>query len=229
MNPASLYTSPDVDRVPSYLVALRLAGRRCLVVGGGTVAAAKAEGLLGVGASVTIVAPRLSDAVRALPVSLVERAYTPQDLEGCWLAVAATGIAAVDRAVYRDGEARNIFVNAADDVAGCSFFLPALLRRPPVTVAVSTDGASPALAAVLRDRIAPLVGEEAGRVGRLLSGARAAIHARGASTEHIAWRPLVAELLDAAAAGEDDDALAVRLSGRLGETSQRGPGAPAKD
>ena len=159
-----------------YPVVLRLEGRRCLVVGGGGVARRKVEGLLASGAVVTVVAPVVDDELRADAagaggrLTIEERPYREQDLAGAWLAIAATDDAAVQQQVFDDGERAGVWVNAADDPERCALFLPAVHRRDPVIVAVSTEGTSPALAGWLRDRLAaalpPRLEELRGRGGR---------------------------------------------------------------
>jgi siroheme synthase-like protein len=142
------------------MACLDLAGRPCLVVGGGAVAAEKARGLLECGARVTVVAPEVSPELRALPVELLERGFDPADLDGRLLAIAATDERAVNERVSRAAAERNLICNVADDPELCSFILPAVVRRDPIAVAVSTGGASPALAQRLRAEIGELVGPE---------------------------------------------------------------------
>ena len=129
-----------------------------LVVGAGRVAHEKTGGLLDCAAAVTVVAPEVSPGVAALPVELLRRRYRTSDLEGRFLVVAATADTAVNRRVFEDAEARSVLCNVVDVPELCSFILPAVLRRDPITVAVSTGGASPALAQRLRDEIGEMVG-----------------------------------------------------------------------
>lgn len=193
---------------PTYPVALILVGRRCLVVGGGHVALRKCGGLLAAGAEVTVVAPEVSDEIRAMPVRVEQRPYAEGEATGYWLVVTATGRPEVDRAVFADGDGAGVLVNAADDIPGCSFILPAVVRRGPVSVAVSTDGTSPALAGWLRDRVAALVGPDVETLASFLGRARDTIRKSGRSTEGLPWR----ELLDGPLPGLVAD-------GRLDEAS----------
>jgi precorrin-2 dehydrogenase/sirohydrochlorin ferrochelatase len=172
-----------------YPVNLIVAGRRCVVVGGGAVAARKVDGLIAAGAEVVVVAPEISEQIRARGVRLVERPYRTGDLDEAWLAIVATDDPEVNRAVYAEGEAARMWVNAADDPAACSFTLPAVVRRGPVMVAVSTAGRSPALASWLRDEVAAQVGPEVGLLAEWLSEARGQLKAAGRSTEDVDWRP----------------------------------------
>ncbi|MBV9661107.1 MAG: bifunctional precorrin-2 dehydrogenase/sirohydrochlorin ferrochelatase [Acidimicrobiales bacterium] len=171
-----------------YPVSLALAGKRCVVVGGGEVAARKVTGLVEAGARVTVVAPSVCDEIRAAPVELIERPYQRGDLDLAWLAIAATDDPAANQQVHADGRDARVWVNAADDPEACTFTLPAVLRRGPVTVAVSTGGHSPALARWLREQIAAEIGPEIGRLAELLSEARSELKAAGRSTEGVDWR-----------------------------------------
>jgi precorrin-2 dehydrogenase/sirohydrochlorin ferrochelatase len=143
-----------------YMACLDLEGRSCLVVGGGAVALEKVRGLLECGAEVRVVAPQVLDELHELDVELVRRSYREPDLDGRFLVIAATSTASVNRRVHADAEARSLLCNVADVPELCNFILPAILRRDPIAVAVSTGGASPALAQRIRDDIAVLIGPE---------------------------------------------------------------------
>jgi siroheme synthase-like protein len=157
-----------------------------------------------------VVAPEILDRIRDLPVRLAERPYEAGDLVGAWLAIAATGDPAVNRQVHSDGDCARVWVNAADDPEACAFTLPALLRRGPVTVAVSTGGHSPALAAWLRDQVAELLGPEIGDLAELLSEARNELQAAGRSTEGLDWRVAL-----------DSDMLELIRTGRMAQARER--------
>ena len=107
------------------------------------------------------------------------------------LVVTATGEREVDGAVSADAEAAGVWVNSADDPARCSFILPAVHRDGAVTVAVSTGGLSPALAAWLRDRVAEDCGEGLGRLAELLGDARERLRAAGQATDSVDWAGLL--------------------------------------
>jgi siroheme synthase-like protein len=113
------------------------------------------------------------------------------------LVVTATGVRAVDAAVAAEARARGIWVNAADQPADCDFILPAIARQGSVSVAVSTDGRSPALAARLRDRLASLLTPAVGALAETLAAERSAIKAAGGSTEGIDWSAPIDAALDA--------------------------------
>jgi precorrin-2 dehydrogenase/sirohydrochlorin ferrochelatase len=172
-----------------YPVNLVLAGRRCVVVGGGEVAARKVDGLVAAGAEVVVIAPRIDDRIRESGARLVQRAYRRGDLDGAWLAIAATDDPEVNRAVHADGEDNRVWINAADDPPACSFTLPAVVRRGPVMVTVSTAGHSPALASWIRAQVAAQLGPEVGLLAEWLSEARDELKAAGRSTEEVDWRP----------------------------------------
>jgi siroheme synthase-like protein len=176
---------------PVYPVALLLSGRQCLVVGGGHVAARKAGGLLAAGALVHVVASEIRREMKELDglAALEERPYRRGEVAGYWLVVAATGDPATNQAIYDDGEAARVWVNAADDPDRCSFILPAVARQGPVTVAVSTSGYSPALASWLKAEFAAQMGPELAVLAELLAEARAKVKASGHSTEDVDWRP----------------------------------------
>jgi siroheme synthase-like protein len=150
------------------MACLDLAGRPALVVGGGAVALEKVRGLLDCGAHVTVVAPQVLPELAALDVTLVRRAYRSSDLDGRLLVVAATSTESVNRRVFRDAEARSLLCNVVDVPDLCSFILPAVHRDDPIAIAVSTGGASPALAQRLRDDIARVVRPEHAELARQL-------------------------------------------------------------
>jgi siroheme synthase-like protein len=175
---------------PWYPVSLDVQGRRCLVVGGGPVAARKAQSLLACGAEVTIVAPELSAPMAALsPRTIERRPYRKGDVIGFQLVVTATGIATVDGAVAADADDAGIWVNSADDPEHCSFILPSVHRDGPVTVAVSTGGASPALATWLRGKVGEVLGPLDALVA-LVTEARRGVRDSGRPTEDVDWSAL---------------------------------------
>lgn len=167
-----------------------------LVVGAGPVGARKAAGLAAAGAAVRVVSTRVSDALdRGIVAEVRERPYETADLDGVRLVITATGIEAVDAAVAADAMARGIWVNAADQPADCEFILPAITRAGRVTISVSTDGASPALAGYLRDRCAALLTDDVVALAEQLATERASIRSAGGSTEDLDWRSRIEALL----------------------------------
>ncbi len=172
------YKGPQKRREPPTLfpVFVKLDGRLCTVVGGGDVAARKVQSLLEAGARVKVVAPRLNAALSTLlgesGLAHVRRAYRRGDLEGSLLAFAATDSPETNEAVWRDAEAAGILVNTADDPSHCSFIVPSRVNRHPIAIAISTHGASPALARHLRERISEAVPAEYQDLARLLGRLR---------------------------------------------------------
>ncbi len=144
------------DLLPLFL---NLTGRRVLVVGAGPVAASKLQTLVAAGADVTVVAPVVDPAIARAGVRIEQRTFTPEDLDGVWLVVAAATPEA-NRAVAAAAEARRVFVNAVDDPANASAFLGGVVRRDGVTVAISTNGEAPALAGLLREAFDAVLPED---------------------------------------------------------------------
>ncbi len=150
----------------TFPIMVRLQGRKCLVVGAGRVAAAKAAGLLGRGAQVVVVAPRAVEWIRAREragkLAWHPRAFSARDLRGAFLVVAATDVPATNHAVFRACQSRGVLCNVVDDPEHCDFFYPAVVRRGPLQIAISTNGRSPALAARLRRELEKQFGPEWG-------------------------------------------------------------------
>src|SRR6202012_919600 len=136
---------------------LKLAARRCVVVGAGAIAESKIESLLEAKAQVTIVAPEALPRVRAWAeggdITWVQREYREGDLAGAFLAVAATATPAVNRAVFAEASERGVLINAVDDPPFCDFYFPSIVKRGDLQIAISTAGESPALAQRLRKEI----------------------------------------------------------------------------
>ena len=124
-----------------------------------------------------------------------ERPFRADDLDEVRLVITATGDVDVDAAVSAAARARGIWTNAADQPVDCEFILPAIARSGRVTVAVSTDGASPALAKALRDRIATMLGDDVAALAEELAEARAAVKADGRSTEDVDWSAMIERVL----------------------------------
>lgn len=175
-------------------VSLDLDGRLCLVVGAGRIALRKTEQLLRSGARVVVIAPEVHPAFHDLPVLVSRRRYEWGDADGFWVVITATGNRDVDQEIFDECEARHIWCNSADDPERCSFILPAVHRQGAISVAISTGGTSPALASWLRAELGTLLGPEFADLAERLAAERAAVHAQGASTEDIDWRPIIERL-----------------------------------
>jgi precorrin-2 dehydrogenase len=162
---------------PFYIACLKLSGRRCLVVGGGEVGLEKVEGLLACDGDVTLIAPDaiepLQDLAREGSIRWERRAYSgPADLEGIFIVIASTDDTEVNIAVYEDAERRAMLVNVVDVPPLCNFILPAIIRTGPLAIAISTAGASPALAKRIRNEIADEYGEPYAKLATMLNEVR---------------------------------------------------------
>jgi siroheme synthase-like protein len=163
-------------QTPLYIACLRLGGRRCLVVGGGEVGLEKVDGLLACDGEVTLVAPSAVPELEAYAaegsIAWERREFRDGDLDRRFLAVAATSDTDVNISVYDGAERRAMLVNVVDVPPLCSFILPAIVRTGPLAIAISTAGASPALAKRMKREIAAAFGEPYARLALLLNEAR---------------------------------------------------------
>lgn len=154
----------------------RLQGRRCLLVGGGDIAARKAELLLRAGARIRLVAPQilpaLAERVQAQHGELRQRGWQHDDLDGCELVIAATDDEALNAAVSAAAQARQLPVNVVDAPDLCSVTFPAIVDRSPLLVSVSSNGAAPVLARQLRARLESLIPASTGRLAALMGQLR---------------------------------------------------------
>ncbi len=155
---------------------------RCLVVGGGGIAARKVRLLRKAGAAVWVVAPELceelAEALDAGAIRHLARVFAADDLDGCRLVIAATDDGAVNEAVADLAKARNLPVNVVDEPALCTFIMPSIIDRSPVQLAVSTGGASPVLARLLRARLESCIPAAYGQLARLVERYRDAAKRR---------------------------------------------------
>jgi precorrin-2 dehydrogenase/sirohydrochlorin ferrochelatase len=163
-------------RTPFYIACLRLSGRRCVVIGGGSVGLEKVEGLLACDADVTLVSPEAHPELVQLAlegsIRWERREYDSSDLDGALIAIAATDDTDLNIRVFEDAEARAMLVNVVDVPPLCNFILPAIVRTGPLAVAISTAGASPALAKRMKREIGDLFGEPYANLAILLNEAR---------------------------------------------------------
>lgn len=196
---------------PLYPVNLVVAGRRCLVVGGGRVAAQKATELVACGAEVHVVAPSIAPELAALDgVIAHERPYRAGEVVDYRLAVTATDDPGVNHQVFLEGEAAGVWVNSADDPANCAFTLPARVRQGPLLVTFSTGGHSPALATWLRRRFSEEIGPEYLALMGLLADERSRLQREGVPTEGLDWQGAL-----------DSGMLDLVREGRLAEAKER--------
>jgi siroheme synthase-like protein len=197
-----------------YPVFLDLAGRHCLVVGGGGVAERRIETLLEAGAAVTVVSPEVTPALAELGaagrIRHVARPYQPGDLAAADLAFTATDDPAISAAVALEARSRAVWLNAADDPEHCDFMLPGVVRRGVLTVAVGSSGASPALTRALREYLDAALGPEWKTLGELAATARRELRAAGRAADGATWRRALAS-----------DVRALLAEGRIGEARYR--------
>jgi len=161
---------------PFYIACLKLSGRKCLVVGGGDIGLEKVDGLLACDGDVTLVAPDAIEPLQALAsegsIAWERRAYEPADLEGTFMVIAATDDSEINIGIYEDAERRAMLVNVVDVPPLCNFILPAIIRTGPLAIAISTAGASPALAKRIRNEIADEYGEPYAKLAIMLNEVR---------------------------------------------------------
>jgi precorrin-2 dehydrogenase/sirohydrochlorin ferrochelatase len=167
----------DMLDTPFYIACLRLTGRRCVVIGGGDIGLEKVEGLLACDGNVTLIAPEAIHPLRELAaegsIKWEQRTYAgPEDLEGVFIVIAATNDTDVNIRVYEDAERRAMLVNVVDVPPLCNFILPAIFRTGPLAIAISTAGASPALAKRIKAQIAEEYGAPYARLAELLNEVR---------------------------------------------------------
>lgn len=197
-----------------YPINISLVNRKCIVVGGGTVAERKVEMLLEFGGDVTVVAPDLTPGIERLAESgeirLVREAYPEGMLDGAFLVIAGTDDREVNRAVSSDAQRLGILVNVVDDPELCTFFVPAVVRRGDLVISVSTSGKSPSLARRVREEIEQTYGPEWGELADLLGELRDEVKARHATMQErgLAYtRILDSDVRTLLAQGKRDEAL----------------------
>jgi siroheme synthase-like protein len=167
----------DMLDTPFYVACLKLRDRRCVVIGGGEIGLEKVEGLLACDGDVTVIAPEIEPQLEQLAregsIAWERREYAgPQDLEGVFMVIAATDDTDTNIRIYDDAETRAMLVNVVDVPPLCNFILPAIVRTGPLAIAISTAGASPALAKRMKRQIAEQYGEPYARLAVMLNEAR---------------------------------------------------------
>lgn len=167
----------DMLETPFYIACLKLKGRRCVVIGGGEMGLEKAEGLLACDGDVTVVSPEVGPELEKLAaegsIRWEKREYAgPEDLEGVFIVIACTDSTDTNIRIYEDAERRAMLVNIVDVPPLCNFILPAIVRTGPLAIAISTAGASPALAKRMKSEISDLFGEEYARLAVILNEVR---------------------------------------------------------
>jgi precorrin-2 dehydrogenase / sirohydrochlorin ferrochelatase len=171
--------------MPLFPAFLKLAGRRCLVVGAGPIAEEKIESLLRADANVRVVAPEATDQVRrwarARKIRWQQRKFRPADFAGAFLVVAATSSPALHAKIFRLARRRGVLCNVVDDPVHCDFYYGAVVQRGELQIAISTGGHSPALAQRLRKKLENEIGVEYERWLVILGAARARLFAKSIS------------------------------------------------
>ncbi len=167
----------EMLETPFYIACLKLKGRRCVVIGGGFIGLEKSEGLLACGGDVTVISPDAGPELEALAaegsIAWEQRDYAgPGDLEAVFIVIACTDSTETNIRIYEDAEKRAMLVNIVDVPPLCNFILPAIVRTGPLAIAISTAGASPALAKRMKREIAGLFGEEYAQLAIMLNEAR---------------------------------------------------------
>jgi siroheme synthase-like protein len=162
---------------PFYIACLKLKGRRCLVVGGGEIGLEKVEGLLACDGDVTLIAPEAVPELEALAdegsITWIRREYQGiEDLDRTFIVIACTDSTDTNIRIYDDAEQRAMLVNIVDVPPLCNFILPAIVRTGPLAIAISTAGASPALAKRMKREISELFGEEYATLAIMLNDVR---------------------------------------------------------
>ncbi len=207
-----------------YPVFLNLEGRRCVVIGGGKIAEGKVLKLIDSGAKITVISPdatpAIGDAANRGDIEFHLRKYQAGDLQGAFLAIAATNDRVVNQEIFEEAENLGVLLNAVDDPPRCSFIAPSIVERGPVTLAISTGGASPALARKLRETLAKSPALDWADATSVLSKARQMIKEQQIAVDPQRWQCcMTPELLALARSNREDEALEKLMDGLLGKYS----------
>lgn len=197
-----------------YPIYLNLTGRPAVVIGGGTIAEGKVLGLLEADAQVTLIAPEVTAALRALAaqgkIQWEQRPYRAGDLQDASLAISATDDRGLNKRVWDEAQQRHIPVNVVDDPPYCDFIAPAIVRRGDITLAISTNGKMPALAAHLRRELEKSFGQEYEQLLEITAPLREQLAAQHLdyNVRQKLWRKLFEEtdIIDLLRAGQTENA-----------------------
>jgi len=208
-----------------YPVFLNLTGRRCVVIGGGQIAEGKITKLIDSGAEITVISPDatrgIRDAADRGTIKFQERKYRNGDLQDSFLAIAATNDRVVNQEIFEEAEKLGVLLNAVDDPPRCSFIAPSIVKRGPVTLAISTGGTSPALARKLRETLTDSRDLEWVDASDVLSKARQVIKDKQVAIDPQRWQCcMTSDFLALAKSGREDEAIKVLLGGLLGKDSK---------
>jgi precorrin-2 dehydrogenase/sirohydrochlorin ferrochelatase len=207
-----------------YPIFLNLQGRRCIIIGGGQIAEGKILKLIDSGAKIIVISPDatqgIRDAVDRGDIEFNLRKYQAGDLEGAFLVIAATNDRVVNQEIFEEAERLGVLLNAVDDPPRCSFIAPAVVERGPVTLAISTGGASPALARKLREALAKSPALDWAEATSVLSKARQLIKEQQTAVDPQRWQCCMPqELLELVQSGRENEALELLMDGLLGKDS----------
>ena len=212
-----------------YPVYLNLKGKPCVIIGGGRVAEGKISKLREAGATITVISPQVTNAIRAAAqegqLKWCEREDQDGDLQRAFLAIAATNVRSVNRQIFQEAERQNVLLNVVDDAPLCTFIAPSIVERGPVTLAISTAGASPALARKLRESLTHDPVLDWADLAGVMSQVRSQIKKQGTLVDPQRWQcSLSSQLLDLARSGREEQAGVKLLSDLLdGETPELCP------
>jgi precorrin-2 dehydrogenase / sirohydrochlorin ferrochelatase len=202
-----------------YPIALVLDGKRCLVVGGGEIADGKLDALLLAGAVVTVVSPEVRPRIAALAadgqITLQQRPYQTSDLDGIYLAIAATDDRPTNAKMVTEARAAGILTQAVDDIPYCDFFAVAIVRRGDLQLGISTNGRSPAFARWMRERLDSELPTEYGDLLAVLGDVRDTIKARGPIPAYEHWQAAITDEVIAAVGAGDRETATARIYERV--------------
>ena len=207
-----------------YPVFLNLTGRRCVIIGGGQIAEGKISKLLDSGAKIIVISPDATQGIRGFAergqIEFDLRKYQEGDLQGAFLVIAATNDRVVNQEIFEEAEKQGILLNAVDDMPRCSFIAPSIVEKGPVTVAISTGGASPALARKLRENMEVSSALDWADATGVLSKARQIIKDKQIAVDPQRWQCCMTdELLTMIQAGHENEALDLLMDLLLGKDS----------
>ena len=189
--------------------------KKCVVVGGGTVALQKIEKLIMFEPKITVIAPEISDDILSIEgIRIIKRAFLDRDLDDVFFVITATNDGALNERIFRMCAEKSILVNTVDDKDKCSFIFPAIIKRENVTAAVSTDGKSPIYARYLRKQIEKLLDERTDKIIEILSSVRSAIESEISTEEN---RKLAFEKILAIALDDTDDVTDEKIEKIIGD------------
>jgi len=207
------------NQVPRYYpIFLNIREKRCVVVGGGLVALRKVKALLEHEASVKVISPELcpelSQLAKSRAIQVLQRNYNGGDLQGAFIAIAATDDGEINNKVAEEARAKGVLVNVVDDSEHSDFIVPSQFRRGDITIAVSTAGKSPALARKIRTRLEKDFGAEYASLALLVDEVRSELKRQGIKVNGYGWQEAIDldTLIELLRAGQNEKAKATLLA-----------------